>query len=237
MEGRDGALDALRAAGRSGRFSADGFRNFLDPNEWAKPMPGSFDFGFQRVIEGPTFATLWDFDRRLMKLQQLGQQRTRDAATYHNVILGAWQQAAQRFARRMSAPGTTPPATFREWLDAWIETANQTLVEVHRTPAFLEAQRNVTRSATDYRLAEREVAEAWCELQHLPTRTEIDEMQKTIYELKRELRALTRRANGNEKSATRQSSPASQSSQSSPRSPAPKRKPSRSRPTDGEAGQ
>src|SRR5262245_1264516 len=44
----------------------DALRNLIDPAQWAKPMPGSFDFGIERVIEGPTFATLWDLDRKLL---------------------------------------------------------------------------------------------------------------------------------------------------------------------------
>ncbi len=51
----------------------------------------------------------------------------------------------------------------------------------------------MTRSATDYRLAEREIAEAYCEMHHLPTRTEMDEVQRTVYQLRRDLRALLRK--------------------------------------------
>ena len=48
------------------------------------------------------------------------------------------------------------------------------------------------RSASDYRLQERKIAEAWCEAFHVPTRTEMDEMQRTVTELRRQLRALQR---------------------------------------------
>ena len=62
---------------------------------------------------------------------------------------------------------------------------------MHRTPKFLEAQRNVTRSSTDYRLQEREIAETFCEVHHIPTRSEVDELQRTVVELRRQVRALT----------------------------------------------
>ena len=76
--------------------------------------------------------------------------------------------------------------------DLWVEVANQTLVETHRTPEFLEAQRRLTRSSTECRLAEREIAEAYCEMHHIPTRTEVDELARTVTELRRDLRALRR---------------------------------------------
>ena len=42
------------------------------------------------------------------------------------------------------------------------------------------------------RLAEQEIAEAFCEMHHIPTRTEMDEVQRSVTELKREVRGLRR---------------------------------------------
>ena len=52
----------------------------------------------------------------------------------------------------------------------------------------------MTRSSTEYRLAEREIAEAFCEMHHIPTRTEMDEVQRAVTELRREVRLLARQA-------------------------------------------
>ena len=84
----------------------------------------------------------------------------------------------------------TPITSWRELTDVWIKIANDTLVETHRTPEFLEAQRRLTRSGAECRLQEREIVEAFCEMQQMPTRTEMDEVQREVYELRRRLRAL-----------------------------------------------
>lgn len=186
-------------------FSQENLRKMLDPAEWAKPAPGSFDFGIEQLIEGPNFATLWDLDRKMLKLQQLGMKRAEDSAAYHAIVFAAWNRAAERFGRQFASGEGGPAGSFRELIDRWIKTANEALLEVHRSPEFLEAQRRVTRSATDYRLAEREIAETWCEIHHLPTRSEMDEMQRTVYQLRRDLRAMQRtqesQAPGEEKRA------------------------------------
>jgi hypothetical protein len=78
--------------------------------------------------------------------------------------------------------------------DLWLGVANKELLEMHRSAAFLQIQRDMTRSSTEYRLAEREIAEAFCEVHHIPTRTEMDEMQRLVTELKREVRALKKPA-------------------------------------------
>jgi hypothetical protein len=78
---------------------------------------------------------------------------------------------------------------------------------MHRSKEFLEAQRRMTRSSTEYRLAEREIAEAFCEMHHIPTRGEMDEIQKSMVELKRELRAMRRREEAAPRPAPRASRP------------------------------
>ena len=91
---------------------------------------------------------------------------------------GAWNEALKRFLAAVNAdrrradhaPGASLPT-------CGSSIANQTLVETHRTPEFLEAQRRLTRSSTECRLAEREIAEAYCEMHHIPTRTEVDELR------------------------------------------------------------
>jgi polyhydroxyalkanoate synthase subunit PhaE len=184
---------ALLQQGSQFAFSQENLRKILDPAEWAKPAPGSFDFGIERLIEGPNFATLWDLDRKMLKLQQLGMKRAEDSTAYHAIVFAAWKEAAERFVRRFGDPQRGPAGSYRELIDLWVKTANETLLEVHRSPQFLEAQRRVTRSATDYRLAEREIAEAYCEMHHLPTRSEMDEVQRTVYQLRRDLRLLLRK--------------------------------------------
>jgi hypothetical protein len=179
-------------------FSTESMKRVLDPSTWATPAPGSFDFGFERLIEGPTFASTPELQIKMAKLQQLAQQRTQDSAAYHAVVLSAWQQAVERFIKQLSDPQAQRVESFRALIDRWVEVANDALLEVHRSAQFLDAQRRVTRSATEYRLLEREIAEAYCEVAHIPTRSEMDEMQRRLIELRREVRSLRRRLDARE---------------------------------------
>ena len=63
---------------------------------------------------------------------------------------------------------------------------------MHHRPEFLAAQRDVARSAAEYRLQEQKIAEVFCATNHIPTRTEVDELQEAVYLLRREVRALRR---------------------------------------------
>jgi polyhydroxyalkanoate synthesis regulator phasin len=172
-----------------GGVDASALKKLFDPAEWGRTR-GGFDLALEHLTEGPTYATLWDLDRKLLVAQKLAQQRAQDTAAYQAVVQKAWNKAFERFVNALGDTGGTPLKSGRELIDLWIAIANDTLTEMHRTPAFLEAQRKMTRSAADYRLQEREIAEVFCELHHIPTRSEVDELQRTVVELRRELRAL-----------------------------------------------
>ena len=154
------------------------------------------DKALERLTEGPTYATLWDLDRKLLNAQKLWLKRSEDIAAYQAIVQAAWRRAIQRFVDALNDPKAPPLKSGREFLDLWIATANACLLEMHRSDEFLEAQRKMTRSATEYRLQEREIAEAFCAMHHIPTRTEMDEVQHAVYELRRELRALQRKGEG-----------------------------------------
>lgn len=175
-------------------IDANAFRKMLDPAEWSRAGSGGFDFALAHLTEGPTYATLWDLDRKLLNAQKLSQQRLQDIAAYQLIVQSAWNTVFERFMKALGDASAAPLTSGRELLDLWIATANETLTEMHRTPGFLEAQRKMTRSSAEYRLQEREIAEVFCEMHHIPTRSEVDELQRTVVELRRELRGIKGRA-------------------------------------------
>ena len=111
------------------------------------------------------------------------------------ILHKAWGLAFERFSKAVaSKPRAADQLTWRRFTDEWLAIANETLVEVFRSEEFLEAQRRMLRSSSDQRLQERKISEAWCEAAQLPTRGEVDELQRLVIELRREVRTLRRGA-------------------------------------------
>ncbi|MGM9490725.1 poly(R)-hydroxyalkanoic acid synthase subunit PhaE [Ideonella sp. YS5] len=173
--------------------SPDKLREMFTPSSWTGPGSGVLDAGLQRMLEGPRYATLWDLDRKLLELQQLTLARDKDVGAYQAVVQKAWNLAFVRFTKAVAAEPSGPLA-WRTLTDKWLAVANDTLIEVHRSDEFVEAQRRMLRSASDRHLQERKIAEAWCEAAHVPTRTEVDELQRLVVELRRDVRRLRRAA-------------------------------------------
>ena len=189
---------ARQAWSKGKGFDPDAMKKLFDPGEW-KRAGSQFDMGLEKLTEGPTYATLWDMDKKMLKAQKLWVERARDVEGYYAIVGNAWNKTLQRFLKAVNDPKGEAITNGRGLLDLWLSIANQALLEMHRSESFLEAQRRMTRSSAEYQLAEREIAEAFCEMHHIPTRTEMDEVERTLTQLRREIRALKKAKAGNTK--------------------------------------
>jgi hypothetical protein len=189
--------DFAKQASHGDRPNADKLREIFAPASWTGPGSGVLDAALQRVLEGPRYATLWDLDRKMLELQKLTLERDKAVAAYQAVVQKGWNVAFQRFAKALTAArGDGSKRTWRSLTDQWLAVANDTLIEVHRSEEFVQAQRRMLCAASDRHLQERRIAEAWCEATHVPTRSEVDELQHRMVELRREVRLLRRATQG-----------------------------------------
>jgi len=205
----------MKESSGKGSPTPEAIKSMFSPTSWGKQGLGIFESTLQHVIEGPKYATLWDLERKLARLQRLLIQRDQDVLTYQGIVQRAWNTALARFAESFRSATEPPPETWRAATDRWLAIANDVLVETYRTDEFVEAQRRMLRASSDYRIQEREIAEAWCEALHIPTRGEMDEVQRSVIELRRQVRLLQRQAMPN---AGRASGAAAKSIRAKPKS-------------------
>ena len=165
----------------------------FDPQAW---LGGSaeFDSALTRMAEGPQLADLWQTERRYAALFTAWTTLRRAQSEHQAVMLDAWTRAAGTFAQEANARSERGEsfASARAMMTRWIDTANTVLLEVQRSEKFLTSQRAVLRASTDLRLAQQDVAAFLAEFYGQPTRTELDDVHKSLTELRREVRALRR---------------------------------------------
>ncbi|SDO30425.1 Poly(R)-hydroxyalkanoic acid synthase subunit (PHA_synth_III_E) [Methylobacterium phyllostachyos] len=165
----------------------------FDPQAW---LGGSaeFDAALTRMSEGPQLADLWQTERRYAALFTAWAALRRAQSEHQAVMLDAWTRAAGTFAQEANALAERGEsfASARAMMGRWIETANAVLLDVQRSETFLTSQRAVLRASTDLRLAQQDVAAFLSEFYGQPTRAELDDVHKSLTELRREVRALRR---------------------------------------------
>lgn len=78
----------------------------------------------------------------------------------------------------------------------WTETADASLEKVFRSEHYVNIQGRLFDAAMNYRLREQEVVELVLKTGYVPTRSEVDEAHRNIYELRKEVKALKKALKG-----------------------------------------
>lgn len=168
------------------------FRKMFDPRAWMSGT-GDLDDMLQRMAEGPRFADFWETERKFARVFQAWLKLRRASLEHTTVVLEAWVKAASNFSEQLAGfkrHGKHKNA--KEVLTLWVDLANQRLLETQSSERFLRTQSALLAASTDLRFAQREVTEYYGSMFGFPTRTELDDVHKTVTELKRELRTLKR---------------------------------------------
>src|SRR3954447_21041745 len=223
----------LHGADQANPLMAAMLAKIFDPRGWFSAT-NEVDQTLQRMAEGPQLADLWNTERKFMAVFTAWVAMRRHSLEHNTVMLEAWLKAAGAFAKTLNEradKGETLESS-REVTALWVETANEVLLETQRSDALLKTQRDLLKASTDLRLAQQELAEFYSEMFGYPTRTELDDVHRTVTELRRELRAFKR--------ASRASRPAVESAdgaaRQAPRRTAPTASRSKKRPRAAKAG-
>jgi class III poly(R)-hydroxyalkanoic acid synthase PhaE subunit len=156
---------------------------------------------FQRLADGPDFADIGVLEKKFMRTGQDWSNLCNANAEYQTVIATAWGQAFDRYLKEQAAEPQSDTVDLDEMMQRWLKVANESLIETQRSDEFLAAQRKLFKTNTQYKLKQREIIEAWCEAYTMPTRSEVDDLHRMVYELRRELRQLKKQAQQSKKEA------------------------------------
>lgn len=174
-------------------------RRMFDPSRFLFAGSDEVNMAIQRLVEGPEFADIGTLERQVLKATREWMALREASATYRAITAAAWGRAFQTFTREAARE----PALFREnvrtVIDRWLAIANEELIRTQRTEAFLEAQRALLAAGASYRQRERELVEVWCKSHSMPTRTEVDDLHRTVHELRGQVRTLMARLAEREK--------------------------------------
>lgn len=187
----------LHEGGSTDPVVAEMLGKIFDPRGWVSGM-SEMDSALSRMAEGPQLSDLWTIERKFAAVFTAWAAMRRRSLEHNTVMLDAWTRAVGAFSAELNrhAAEGKQLESWRDVASLWIDTANGVLLETQRSEAFLASQREMLKAATDLRLAQQEVAEFYGDMFGLPTRTEIDDVHKSLTDLRREVRALRRELRG-----------------------------------------
>jgi hypothetical protein len=151
----------------------------------------------EKMAQGPRLADVWDIDRKMALVFGAWMEMRQKLTAYNAVTAAPWNEVSKRFVDAMSAMASEgkPVPNWREAFAKWSEISNEELIRNQRTEGFLQAQKELLQAGLKLRNRQDEVAEAASAMFGLPSRKDIDDVTRQLTELRREVRALGRRAN------------------------------------------
>ncbi len=165
-------------------------KTMLNPETFLNSGVDEISQVFQRLAESPDFADIGVFEKKFMRASNDWINFQDANAEYQMVITKAWSKAFDTYIKLYSNKGKDDPLDYDDMLKQWLSIANESLIQTQRSDDFLNAQRKVFKTSTQYKVKQREIVEAWCEAYTIPTRTEVDDLHRMVYELRREVRQL-----------------------------------------------
>ncbi|WP_209427919.1 poly(R)-hydroxyalkanoic acid synthase subunit PhaE [Pararhodobacter sp. SW119] len=168
-------------------------RRMMDPSQFLVAGTDEVNQAIQRLVEGPEFTDIGTLERQVLKVTKEWMALRQASAAFKAVTAGAWTRAFATFQKETMADPSLLQQGPRAVLDRWLKVANAELIRTQRTDAFLKAQRELLRAGVDYRLKSRALIEVWCETHSIPTRTEIDDVHRTLHGMRAQIRDLKSR--------------------------------------------
>jgi len=152
----------------------------------------AYERTFGRLLESPSLGHTREMNEDLLKGFDAWLDYRRASFEYQVTLGETWIHAFEEIMRRLvtqAEKGETVPGV-RKLLFLWVEVVDHTFTKVFRSEEYIHLQGQLVNAATAYKLREREIVDAFLKASHLPSRSELDEGYRRIYELRKEVKEL-----------------------------------------------
>lgn len=167
--------------------SSEGFDRLL-------AMEQDFEPAIAGLGEIPRAGLLRERNAKLLLAMDAMTHLRGAAARYQVLVAQGLAEAVEATIRHIieRADEGKPLKGVRELVRTWFRIADKTLMHTFSSPQFIAAQNEVAAASMDYKVRQRELLSMVYEALEIPTRGELDDLYRSLHELKREVRGLRR---------------------------------------------
>jgi class III poly(R)-hydroxyalkanoic acid synthase PhaE subunit len=147
---------------------------------------------FARLVASPGLGMTREFNEKLQLGFDAWVSWQLSMMEYQGVVGELWERAFKHFQEDLIllAEKGEKIKSLRDFVLLWTRGAEQVFMDGFQTERYVLVQGEMLNTAMAYRVREREIIEVFLNLYDLPTRSELDETHRRIYELRKEVKAL-----------------------------------------------
>jgi class III poly(R)-hydroxyalkanoic acid synthase PhaE subunit len=164
-----------------------------------------------RYTMSPGFGLTRELEEKISRAFAAWQEMQQAGNDYQMLMADAWSGVFQQVLQEMKdrAEQGKPIESLRDLMRLWLSAADESFDRVFRTESYAEVQGRFVTNTMKYRIEEQKVVEEMLKATYVPTRSEMDEAHRNVYELRKEVKALKKALN--QKSSSSSSSSRSRS--------------------------
>jgi len=168
----------------------DGLPFFSVLNELTEFYGHLYDQSFGGFFRRPSLGSLGAFSEALLKSVDAWISAQGAGLPYQLLLLNIWVKALESFLQHLASSKEISVWDWRRLLQLWSRLFDQTFAQTFRSPEALQIQGTFLNRTLRWQRQQQQLVEVLLKANHLPTRSEMDALQRSLYELRRELKQL-----------------------------------------------
>jgi class III poly(R)-hydroxyalkanoic acid synthase PhaE subunit len=182
-------------------MEADGLSRLFD-------LEANKEMAFDRMAELPMVGSNREQTAKLLRMFDAFVDLRKVNAKYRGVLARALEQAVERTMETLAekAKKGETVTSVRDLTRLWLNGADEVFTEMYAAPDYVDLQRELSAAGMRFKIEQRQVTEMFMETLGMPTRTELDDAYRSLYELRKEVKALKKALQARE--APKQKEPA-----------------------------
>jgi class III poly(R)-hydroxyalkanoic acid synthase PhaE subunit len=182
--------ESLQQSRESGSGVVDGYAGALI--ELNNLYWNIYEKTFGSVVQSPNLGYAREFNHKLLKGFDAWINFSKANFDYQIVLLDVWLKASEEMMRELASTEEKGEMVqnWQQLLQVWSSVFDRVFAQTFRAENGLEVQGNFLNSALTYRLYQQQLIEVFLKMYGLPTRSEVDEIHRSIYELRKEIKSL-----------------------------------------------
>jgi len=160
-------------------------------DQWLK----TYESTYGRLVEMPAMGPMRERSEKMVRSFSVSVNLytawMESLVNFQNIFMEAMRRMREKMATEME--GEVRPEMYRDFYQLWIETYSETFKEFLKSGYFSSDMGRLTSYFVDFQKSNRDlVEENVLKPINLPTRTEIDEMNRELYSLKKTAKNLAK---------------------------------------------
>lgn len=147
------------------------------------------------LIQTPSLGQTREYNAKLLAGFDAWAQLYKATSDYQVVLANIQVRSFEELMKELvslAEKGETVK-NWRHFQQVWSNVADRVFAEAFQSEENLKLRGNFLNAINAYRLHQQELMELSMKMMNLPTRSEVDEIHKTIYELRKEVKSLKKR--------------------------------------------